>query len=178
MAEQSKSLASAKRERTQLIAAFAAKNTVSSHGIFWQGAGKFYFARQAGGTVFRWLKTTLQRPPSLSLHRLPLYTSLCQGIWISSPESLWAEISCSGTTGPSHKDKLAEIFLKGWFPMEEAFPRTVNTPNSCPSHQESHFRKPWDSKADFSVSHVIAQHKAVQKCETTRQQNAGFESNM
>lgn len=52
-------------------------------------------------------------------------------IWISSPESLWAEISSSGTTGPSHKDYLAEIFLKGWLPMEKAFPTTVNTSTSC-----------------------------------------------
>lgn len=138
----------------------------------------FHFARQAGGTVFAWLETTLQRPPSLSLHRLPLCTSLCQGIWISFPESLWAEISSSGTTGPSHKDKLAEIFLKVWLPMEEAFPRTVNTPSSCPSHQESCFRKHCDSEADFSVSHVIANHNTVHRCETTKQQNAGSESNM
>lgn len=139
---------------------------------------KILFCKQGGGIVFGWLKTTLQRPPFLSLHRLPLYTSLCQGIWISSLESLWAEISSSGTTGPSHKDKLAEIFLKGWLPMEEAFPRTVNTSSSCPRHQESHFRKHWDSKAGFSVSHVIAQRNTEQNCETTRQQNAGSESNM
>lgn len=89
MAEQSKSLVSAKRERTQHRAPFAAKNTVLPHDIFWQGAGKFYFARQAGGNVFAWLKTILQRPPSLSLHRLPLLTpAFANEIWISSPESL------------------------------------------------------------------------------------------
>jgi len=92
VAEQSKSLASAKKERTELIAAFAAKNRGMSaccHMTFFgRELEHFHFARQAGGTGFARLTTALQGPPSLSLHRPPPCTSLCQRLWISSLESL------------------------------------------------------------------------------------------
>lgn len=117
----------------------------------------FHFARQVGGTGFAWVTTALQGPPSL--HRPPPRVSLCQGLWISSLEQ-------SATTSLSHRDELAEIFLRGWLPRDEAFPRTVNSKHtkylSTTSGPESCFRIYCVGKADFGMSHVVAQHNAVQ----------------
>lgn len=91
MAEQSKSLASAKKEGTELIAVLQLKIgdvSVLPHDIFWQATGRFSFRK---ASQWHWICTAHDRSAgtTLSLSRqLPSLRQPLPRLWVSSPKSL------------------------------------------------------------------------------------------